>query len=43
MTANANAGGLSVVVVIKEVVPGGNDTRPKLTALLKEGSWGECW
>jgi hypothetical protein len=36
----ANAAGLSVVAVIKEVASGVNDTRPKLTALLKEDSWG---
>jgi putative resolvase len=40
MTAFANAAGLSVVAVIKEVASGVNDTRPKLTALLKEDSWG---
>jgi putative resolvase len=31
---------MSVVAVIKEVASGVNDTRPKLTALLKEDSWG---
>lgn len=40
MTAFANAAGLSVVAVIKEVASGVNDSRPKLTALLKEDSWG---
>lgn len=40
MIAFANAAGLSVVAVIKEVASGVNDTRPKLTALLKEDSWG---
>jgi putative resolvase len=40
MTAFANAAGLSVVAVIKDVASGVNDTRPKLTALLKEDSWG---
>jgi predicted site-specific integrase-resolvase len=34
------AAGLSVVAVIKEVGSGVSDTRPKLTALLKEDSWG---
>jgi putative resolvase len=40
MTRFANAAGLSVVAVIKEVGSGVNDTLPKLTALLKEDSWG---
>lgn len=40
MTEFANAAGLSVVAVIKEVASGVSDTRPKLTALLKEDSWG---
>jgi putative resolvase len=40
MTEFANAAGLSVVAVIKEVASGVDDTRPKLTALLKEDSWG---
>ena len=40
MTQFANAAGLSVVAVIKEVASGVNDARPKLTALLKEDSWG---
>lgn len=40
MTEFANAAGLSVVAVIKEVTSGVNDTGPKLTALLKEDSWG---
>ncbi len=31
---------MSVVAVIKEVASGVNDTRPKLTALLKQDSWG---
>lgn len=40
MTQFANAAGLSVVAVIKEVASGVNDCRPKLTALLREDSWG---
>lgn len=40
MTQFANAAGLSVVAVVKEVASGVNDTRPKLTALLKDDSWG---
>jgi predicted site-specific integrase-resolvase len=40
MVEFANAAGLSVVAVIKEVASGVNDTRPKLTALLKDDSWG---
>jgi predicted site-specific integrase-resolvase len=40
MTQFANAAGLSVVAVIKEVASGVNDARPKLMALLKEDSWG---
>jgi predicted site-specific integrase-resolvase len=39
MTRFANATGLSVVAVIKEVAFAVNGTRPKLTALLKEDSW----
>jgi len=34
MTGFANAVGLSVVLVAKEIASGVNDTRPKLTALL---------
>jgi predicted site-specific integrase-resolvase len=40
MTEFANAAGLSVVAVIKEARSGVSDTRPKLTAMLKEDSWG---
>lgn len=40
MVAFANAVGLSVVAVTKEVASGVNDARPKLTALLREDSWG---
>lgn len=40
MVGFANAAGLSVSAVIKEVASGVNDTRPKLTALLKDDSWG---
>ncbi|SIH24219.1 resolvase [Mycobacteroides abscessus subsp. abscessus] len=40
MTQFATAPGLSVVAVIKEVASGVYDTRPKLTALLQEDSWG---
>lgn len=36
----ANAAGLSVVSVTKEVASGVNDQRPKLTALLKSDEWG---
>lgn len=36
----ANARGLSVAKVVKEVASGVNDTRPKLTAVLKDDSWG---
>ncbi|MGC9154480.1 MAG: IS607 family transposase [Ferrimicrobium sp.] len=39
-TAFANAAGLSVVSVVKEIASGVNDNRPKLTALLKDDSWG---
>jgi putative resolvase len=39
LTQFANAAGLSVVAVIKEVASGVSDTRPKLTAL-KEDLWG---
>lgn len=40
MTQFANAAGLSVAVVVKEIASGVNDSRPKLTALLKDDSWG---
>jgi putative resolvase len=40
MVKFANAAGLSVVAVIKEIASGVNDSRPKLTALLKDDSWG---
>jgi predicted site-specific integrase-resolvase len=40
MTRFANAAGLSVVAVIKEVGSRVNDTLPKVTALLKEDLWG---
>jgi len=40
MTGFANAAGLSVVLVVKEIASGVNDTRPKLTTLLKDDSWG---
>lgn len=36
----ANAAGFSVTRVVKEVASGVNDTRPKLTELLKNDSWG---
>jgi len=40
MTGFANAAGLSVVLVVKEIASGVNDTRLKLSALLKDSSWG---
>jgi len=40
MTGFANAAGLSVVLVVKEIASGVNDTRLKLSALLKDNSWG---
>ena len=40
MVAFANAAGLSVVSVVREIASGVNDMRPKLTALLKDDSWG---
>ncbi len=40
MVAYANAQGLSVVMVVKEVASGVNDERKKLTALLRDDSWG---
>lgn len=40
MTQFANAAGLSVVAVVREIASGVNDSRPKLTALLKDDSWG---
>jgi predicted site-specific integrase-resolvase len=40
MTGFANAAGLSVVLVVKEIASRVNDTRPKLTTLLKDNSWG---
>jgi predicted site-specific integrase-resolvase len=36
----ANARGLQVVSVVKEIASGVNDSRPKLTALLGDGQWG---
>jgi putative resolvase len=36
----ANAQGLQVVRVVKEVASGVNDDRPKLTKLLQDDSWG---
>lgn len=40
MVGFANAAGLSVVAVVKEVASGVNDSRPKLTALLRDETWG---
>lgn len=40
MIQYANAQGLSVVIVVKEVASGVNDDRKKLTALLNNDSWG---
>lgn len=40
MSAFANAAGLAVVKVVTEVASGVNDNRPKLTALLRDDSWG---
>ena len=40
MVEFANAAGMSVVKVVKEVASGVNDTRPKLTALLQDEQWG---
>ena len=40
MTAFANAAGVSVVNVVREVASGVSETRPKLTALLEDDSWG---
>jgi putative resolvase len=40
MVEFANAAGLSVVKVVKEVASGVNDTRPRLTALLQDDQWG---
>jgi predicted site-specific integrase-resolvase len=40
MVGFANAAGLSVVQVVAEVASGVNDSRPKLTALLEDDSWG---
>ena len=40
MVAFANAAGLSVVSVVREIASGVNDMRPKLTALLKDDSCG---
>ena len=40
MAAFANAAGLSVVAVVKEVASGANDSRPRLTKLLRSDEWG---
>lgn len=40
MVGFANAGGLSVVAVVREVASGVNDARPRLTALLRDETWG---
>lgn len=40
MIEYANAQGLSVVKVVKEIASGVNDDRKKLTELLKDDSWG---
>ena len=40
MVEFANARGLSVVSVVKEVASGVNDTRPRLTKLLRDERWG---
>jgi predicted site-specific integrase-resolvase len=40
MTAFANAAGLSMVTVVKETASGVDDSRPRLAALPKDGSWG---
>ena len=40
MTAFANAAGLSVVAVVKEIASGVNDTRPRLIRLLRSDDWG---
>ncbi len=40
MVGFANAAGLSVVKVVTEVGSGVNDARPRLTALLRDESWG---
>lgn len=40
MVEYANAQGLSVVLVVKEIASGVNDDRKKLTALLNDDSWG---
>lgn len=40
MVQFANAAGLSVVRVVKEVASGVNDSRPRLTGLLRDPSWG---
>lgn len=40
MVEYANAQGLSVVLVVKEIASGVNDDRKKLTELLNNGSWG---
>ena len=40
MVEYANAQGLSVAVVVKEIASGVNDDRKKLTALLNDDSWG---
>ena len=40
MVQFANAAGLSVAAVVTEVASGVNDSRPKLTKLLRDESWG---
>lgn len=40
MVEYANAQGLSVITVVKEVASGVNDDRKKLTALLNNDAWG---
>lgn len=40
MVTFANAAGFSVVKEVKEIASGVNDSRPRLTALLQDDSWG---
>lgn len=40
MVAYANAQGLTVVKIVKEIASGVNDERPKLTKLLQTDEWG---
>ena len=40
MVEYANAQGLSVSRIVAEIASGVNDTRPKLTKLLQDDSWG---